>query len=61
MKRKNRDTYACFPAPNTVTVLIFDRRVIRSDEARAVRKAVSSSALINPIGFPSFSMIVSAP
>jgi hypothetical protein len=55
------DTYACFPAPNTVTVFTFDLRVIRREEARAVRKAVTSSALRNPIGLPSFAMIVRAP
>jgi hypothetical protein len=60
-RRLDIATYACFPAPNTVTVFTFDLRVIRREEAKAVRNAVSSSALMKPIGLPSFSIIVRAP
>lgn len=52
---------ACLPAPNTARFLSRVLRDRRSEEARAVRNAVISSALRNPIGRPSFDMIVRAP
>ena len=53
--------YACFPAPNTVMEWTLERLEKRSVDANAVRKAVSSSALINPRGVPVLSRIVREP
>lgn len=62
-RRRARRTcqYACFPTPKTTIFLTFRRRVRRREEARAVRKAVNSSALRNPKGLPSEPMRVRAP
>ncbi len=52
---------ACLPVPNTVMVFIFVRRNMSREEARAVRKAVTSSAFKNPNGFPLEAIRVRAP
>lgn len=53
--------YACFPAPKTVMFFKWVRRARSREDARAVRKAVTSSALRKPTGFPLLAMIVRAP
>lgn len=47
--------YACLPAPKTVTSWTDLRFLNSAVDAKAVRNAVSSSALITPRGFPTAS------
>ena len=53
--------YACRPAPKTTRDLKLWRRVNRREEERAVRKAVSSSALRKPVGTPVGDMMAITP
>lgn len=53
--------YACLPAPKMRRDLKLWRRVKRREEERAVRKAVSSSALRNPVGAPVGDMMAITP
>lgn len=52
---------ACFPAPKTVRVWTCVRRCRMMEAASAVRKAVSSSALMRPMGEPALSRRVRDP
>lgn len=49
------------PAPNTATECTLERRLKIKEDARAVRKAVSSSAFIKPSGVPELSRRVREP
>ena len=53
--------YACLPAPKTVMECTLWRFEKISVDAKAVRNAVSSSALMNPRGVPALSRMVSEP
>jgi hypothetical protein len=53
--------YACLPAPKTVRSCTLWRFLRSMVEARAVRKAVTSSALTRPVVLPRASMRVSEP
>ena len=53
--------YACLPAPKQVMVWILPRRDISREEAKAVRNAVVSQALMKPKGWPIGVIRVSAP
>jgi hypothetical protein len=59
--QKRNATYACFPDPNTAMARTLFLLTISNDEARAVLKAVSSSAFMNAYAFPSLSMRVREP
>lgn len=53
--------YACFPAPKTVTSWTECRFLSSMVDARAVRKAVTSSALMRPVVLPRLSSSVKDP
>lgn len=52
---------ACLPDPKTARYFNRERRLKSNDDARAVRKAVSSSALIKPMGSPTLDIMVKDP